>query len=346
MVDVARLADIKACLRGRRPQSLPVFCHSELFDLAQAGLTLRDAPANVDGVIEAKLRSINRYGWDWAYVRLHEAAELELLGLRLKWAGPYGPARPVEYAPLPEGCPDPHDSRQFSAVLEAISALRAVLGDGKLVCGRVLGPLSAAALAFGPRFASALARRDEAAATEAVGAAAELMARSALAQLEAGAHAIWINDAAAAAKRITAKVYECLAGQATRKLCQAIHEAGGIVLLHTADERPDCIRLQAECGPDAVCVGPGVDMVAIKPSPGGCLCLVGNLDPALLTKGGPAQVAAATEKIVTAAACRPVIPCTCGPVGPSARPENLRAFAETVRRLWPLLCGEVPEEGL
>ena len=124
----------------------------------------------------------------------------------------------------------------------------------------------------------------------------------ALAQLDAGAHALWLGDCNAMSNLISAEHYKRFALEPCARVVEACRKAGGLVFLHNSEERAAHIELSIATGADVINVGPGIEIGAAKNILRGQACLGGNLEPiSLLMNGAPEAVAAEAERIMDTA---------------------------------------------
>ena len=75
------LKQIETVCKLEVPQWLPVFCLSQEFDARYAGLTYSEYIRDAETIVEAQLRVIEHFGWDWAWLHLDDTLEFEALGV-------------------------------------------------------------------------------------------------------------------------------------------------------------------------------------------------------------------------------------------------------------------------
>ena len=162
----------------------------------------------------------------------------------------------------------------------------------------------------------------------------ELQSRYIEAQIEAGAHAIWLGDCNAFSGFLSVEQYRKFAVPSCEKLVERAHRAGAIVHLMNSEVSLRHLLAEAELGVDIVSCGPGAAMAGVGAAFRGKTCFSGNLDPIeVLMRGTPHAVAAEAERLVEL--CYPdggYLFCT-GEMVPRDTPEeNVRAMIEAVRR--------------
>jgi uroporphyrinogen decarboxylase len=162
----------------------------------------------------------------------------------------------------------------------------------------------------------------------------ELQSRYIEAQIEAGAHAIWLGDCNAFSGFLSLEQYRRFALPPCKRLVQKAKEAGAIVHLMNSEVSTPYLLAETELGVDIVSCGPGADMAEVRKAFTGKACFSGNLDPIeVLMRGTPQQVAAEAERLVKL--CYPdggYLFCT-GEMNPRDTPEeNMRAMIRAVRR--------------
>jgi uroporphyrinogen decarboxylase len=118
------------------------------------------------------------------------------------------------------------------------------------------------------------------------------------AQLEAGAHALWVGDCCASSRFISLDHYREFALEPAKALVARVREAGGIFFFYTAGPRIDYLKVMAEVAVDVVSLPEEADIVQAKEAIGSRVCLMGNIDPIkVMWRGTPEEVAAHTRRI-------------------------------------------------
>jgi len=155
-----------------------------------------------------------------------------------------------------------------------------------------------------------------------------------LAQLDAGAHAIWLGDCNAMSNLISAEQYKRFAFEPCARVIEAYAMAGGLTFLHNSEESVPHLEIAAGLGASVINVGPGIDIARAKEVLRGKVCLSGNLDPIrVLMNGRPEEVEAEADRIVRAASPGGGFIFNTGEMNPRDVPEeNMRAMLRGARR--------------
>ncbi len=340
---MALFDDIGAVLEHRAPQRLPVFCLSQEFDAKYAGLTYQQYIQSPETIVDAQLRAMTQFGWDWAWLHLDDTLEFEPLGVGVAAGGENVVPCTADYRDFDRATlrsltvPDSRSAR-MPLLLDAATGLREAVGDDKCVTGRVAAPFSAVTLIFGMQESFYVLVDDPDLFSEALKFAEEQAVSWGLAQIEAGCHAIWLGDCNASLHLISPEHYEQWALEPCRRVTEAFQEAGGLVFLHNSEDRVEGLVLQAETKPDVLSMGPGVEIAETIQALRGRQPLMGNVDPiGMLTDGSASEVAAETDRQTRLMAGGGCILNSGECVPREARRENLHAMADTARRVWDVI---------
>ncbi len=336
------LANIQACVDLQVPHDLPVFALSQEFDAKYSGLTYEEYIRDPETIIKAQLLAIERFGWDWSWLHLDDTLEFEPLGVGVAGGVNVVPAT-TDYLPFDRrtvrrlSVPEPRKSGRMPLLLDAISGLREACGDETCITGRVAAPFSAVTLIFGMTRAFLSLVDDPRLFVEALKFAEEQAISWGLAQIEAGAHAIWLGDCNASTHLISVPDFEKWALEPCLRVTRAFKEAGAFVFLHNSEERIPGLIAQAQTEPSLLSVGPGLDISrarAALPDQ----ALVGNIDPiGLLQLGSASQVAAETDRQVRVAAGGGMVFNSGECIPREAKVPNLHTMIDTARKIWNIL---------
>jgi uroporphyrinogen decarboxylase len=336
------LENIRACVRLQVPDQLPVFALSQEFDAAYCGLTYAQYIRDAQTVVETQLRVIEKFGWDWAWLHLDDTLEFEPLGVGVAAGENVVPAT-ADYLPFDRKTlgglkvPDPKKAARMPLLLDAIAGLRSARGDETCVTGRVAAPFSAVTLIFGMTESFFMMADNPKLFREALKFAEEQALAWGLAQIEAGAHAIWYGDCNASMHLISPGQYEEWALEPCRRVCQAFQEAGALVLLHNSEENLVGLRLQALTEPDILSTGPGIDRAVVADEFVGKICTIGNVDPiGLLQLGSASQVAAETDRQVRLMGRGGMILSSGECIPREAKAPNMHTMIDTAHKVWNL----------
>ena len=158
-----------------------------------------------------------------------------------------------------------------------------------------------------------------------------------LAQLDAGAHAIWLGDCNAMSNLISAEQYKRFALEPCARVVEAYAKAGGLTFLHNSEESVPHLEAAAQLGVSMINAGPGIDIGRAKEVLRGKVCLAGNLDPIrVLMNGRPEDVEAEAARIVRIAGPGGGFIFNTGEMNPRDTPEeNMRAMIRGARAAAP-----------
>jgi len=334
------MSDIRTAVELGRPARLPALACSEEFDVRWYGkYCYEDLCQDGEKIAEVWTAAIEEFGYDWAWVQIDDCFEFEPLGVGcvgdgdiLRATKEYLPATRETLAALV--VPDPQSAGRMPEKLKAIRLIREHFGDSVCVVGACAAPYSSTALLFGLEETMVHAVTDPELVLEACDFFVELQARWCRAQIEAGAHAIWLGDCNAFSDMLSVEQYRRFALPFADRLVGRIHDAGGLAYVHNSEVRVPYLLAETETGADIINVGPAGDMNEIAPALAGKTCFSGNLDPIeVLLRGRPEQIDAEVRRIINIS--RPgggYLFCT-GEMSPRDVPEeNMRALVTAVRK--------------
>lgn len=334
---------IRACVDLQVPEQLPVFALSQEFDARYGGLTYAEYIRDAETVVQCQLKVIEKFGWDWSWLHLDDTLEFEPLGVGVAAGENVVPAT-ADYLSFDKKTlqrlqvPDPKTACRMPLLLDAIAGLREARGDQTCITGRVAAPFSAVTLIFGMQPSFYTLVDNPRLFRDALKFAEEQATAWGLAQIAAGAHALWYGDCNASCHLISPGQFEEWALEPCRRVCQRFKEAGAFVFLHNSEETLAGLRLQALTEPSALSSGPGLDRAVVAEEFAGRMCTLGNVDPiALLQLGSASQVAAETDRQVRLMAEGGMILNSGECIPREAKAPNLHTMADTARKVWNLL---------
>jgi uroporphyrinogen decarboxylase len=151
------------------------------------------------------------------------------------------------------------------------------------------------------------------------------------AQLEAGAHALWIGDVLASSRFIPEKHFIDLAFPYEKKLIDEIRNMGGISFIFHDEIKVNRFIQQSKVGADIVGIGNDTDLKEARIKLGDRWCLSGNIDPVkVLLQGSPVDVANAARKCIQDAGEKGGFILSTGEcVARDTPPENIDAMVKT-----------------
>jgi uroporphyrinogen decarboxylase len=331
--------DIRTCVRLGTPSRIPVFALSEEFDVKWHGRhTYEDTCRDGDKIAETWIAATEAFDYDWAWVQVDDCFEFEPLGV-----GCYGQDNILratrDYLPPSREtlknlkAPNPLKDGRMPEKLKALKLIRRRFGDRACVCGANAAPFSSACLLFGLTEALMMIHTDPELLRAACDFFVDVQVEWGLAQLDAGAHALWVGDCNAMSNLISAEQYKRFAFEPCARVIEAYAKAGGLTFLHNSEESVQHLKIAAQLGASVINVGPGIDIGRAKEALGGKVCLAGNLDPIrVLMNGKPKEIEAEAERIVRVANPGGGFIFNTGEMNPRDTPEdNMRAMIRGAR---------------
>ncbi len=229
--------------------------------------------------------------------------------------------------------PDPNKDGRMPVKLEAIRKIRQHFGNKVCLCGGNAAPFSSTCLLYGIQETMMLIHTDPKLLHATNDFFAEFQKMWGIAQLKAGADAIWLGDCNAMSRLISAEQYRNFAFDSCKKVVGAYNEAEGLTFLHNSEESIPHLELETQLGASVISVGPGIEIGKAEETVKGKTCLMGNLDPVnILMNGTAEQVSKETERIITAGKINGGYLFDTGEMVPRDTPEeNMRAMIKAAR---------------
>lgn len=335
------LEDIRQAVAMKRPDRLPVFLCSEEMDVRVCNSRYDRYNSDAREMARVQIEAIQRFDYDWAWLQVDDCIEFEPLGIGVKGEGDILPAT-CEYLPATPESLDALRSHGYQVqgrmpvLLEAIKRVKEHFGDTVCVTGRVAAPFSAVTLAFGISETLMMLYDQPEFVQEALKFFEDYQRQFGLAQIQAGADALWFGDCNASGHLISPRDYKQHAMEPARRVSQAFRDAGAFVICHASEEKPEMVDLQSQVGFSILSIGPGLKLDQAREAAKGRVCLSGNVDPILcLERGTPEQVREAVRWTIENISIHGGHVMNSGEMVPRDTPEeNVRAFIETARSAW------------
>ena len=334
------IKDVMVAIRLEKPKRLPVFACSEEFDVKWYGKYIyEELCQDGDKIAEVWIAAIEEFDYDWAWLQVDDCFEFEPLGISTHGEGDilrattgYLPATRETLENL--RIPDPQTDGRMPEKLKAIKKVKQHFGDTVLIEGSCAAPYSSVGLLFGIEETMMLGLTDLDLLFEACEFFVEFQSRYLKAQIEAGAHAIFLGDCNAFSGMLSLEQYRKFAFPSCKKLVEKAHEYGTIIHLHNSEESIPHLLAESELGVDIINCGPGVDLAQVSKALRGKVCFSGNLDPVeVLMRGTPQQVAKEAERIVKIGYAEGGYIFNTGEMNPRDVPvENMKAMIEAARK--------------
>lgn len=335
------LDDVARAVAMQVPARLPVFACSEECDVRLAGSRYDRYNRDAGEMVRVQREGVDRFDYDWVWLQVDDCIEFEPLGISTKGEGDILPATVGYLSPDRETLKRlrVHGYRvegRMGVLLDAIGELKSHFGDRIVVCGRTAAPFSSVTLAFGISEILTLLYEKPEVVREALEFFEEYQRSFGLAQLKAGADALWFGDCNASGHLISPQHYADFARPSASAVAKAYRDARGIVFYHASEELPATIALQAEAGFSILSVGPGLDLEAARAAAAGKVCLSGNVDPIeVLARGDPEKVRSEVERIIRGVSVHGGHVMNSGEMVPRETPEeNMHAYVSAARELW------------
>ncbi|MFH1742337.1 MAG: uroporphyrinogen decarboxylase family protein [bacterium] len=332
--------DVRKAIALEKPERLPIFACSEEFDVKWHGkYTYEEVCQDGRKMAEVWIAAIEEFDYDWAWIQVDDCFEFEPIGIGTHGEGnilratrDYLPATKETVKNLP--MPDPETDGRLPQKLKAIRLVREHFGDTVLVEGSCAAPYSSVGLLFGLEEAMIVALSQPDLLAEACEFFVDMQSRYIQAQIQAGAHAVWIGDCNAFSGMLSLDQYREFAYPSCKKLIEKAHEHGAVVHLHNSEISIPYLLAECELGADIINCGPDVDLAEVKKALIGKSCYSGNLDPiGVLMRGTPEEVVKEAERIVKIGYSDGGYIFNTGEMNPRDTPvENMKAMIETVRR--------------
>ena len=332
--------DIRTIAALGVPSRVPICALSEEFDVRWYDRgTYEQIVLDADRLAGCTIAAIGELDYDWAWLQVDDCIEFEALGVGCVGGGnilratrDYLPATRQTLDAL--ALPDPRRDGRMPILLEAIRQVRAELGDRICVTGRTAAPFSSTALLYGLQETMMLIYTDPDLLRATNDFFVELQTAWGIAQLQAGAHALWVGDCNAMSNFISLEHYTAFAFEPCRRLLEAYRRAGILTFLHASEGKLPYIERQCELGADILSVGPGIDIEQAKNAAAGKVALIGNLDPVHILQNAPSdQVAAEAGRIMNVGKRDGGYLFSTGEMVPRETPEtNVRAMLAAARK--------------
>jgi len=332
------LEDIRKCAALTRPGRIPVFAISEEFDVRVFGITYEAYCQDARKMAACQIAAIERFDYDWCWLQVDDCIEFEPLGVGTKGGETIVRATCDYLPPTRETLrrlrvPDPRKDGRMPLLLEAIATVKSHFGDTVCVTGRTAAPFSSVGLLYGLEELMLLPLTNEDLLGDTLEFFVELQTRFGVAQIEAGADAIWFGDCNASSHLVSPAIYQRFAFEPARRVAEEYRKAGGLVFYHASEEGKS-LPAMTELGVSALSCGPGIDVNDALAVTRGKVCFMGNLDPIkVIQRGTPQDVERETLRIIQAGKQAGGFIFNSGEMIPRDTPEeNIETMIRTARQ--------------
>jgi uroporphyrinogen decarboxylase len=304
MALITPLRNILEAISLEEPSRVPLTALEQEHAVKVANVSYADYARDSKIIAMVQKLAVKRYSLDMAWVHVDDWIEYEAMGDRLRFSYDNVPVC-EEYAVKGEEdldkleIPDPSRDGRIPILLKGINLLSQEIGDEIMICGRVASAFSGMLLLRGLEQGLKDLYLNKRLVEKLLEIAHEVAKISAEAQIEAGAHALWIGDCLASSRIISPRFQETYSLPYLRKIVEFVKNLGGISIIFT-DER-DLARFEkeAETNPDVHAVGTGLSIKEVKERLGDKECLFGNVDPINpLLQGSILAVSKAVEECI------------------------------------------------
>jgi uroporphyrinogen decarboxylase len=297
--------DLKTCAALGVPSRVPVFALGEEFDVEKHGVDYREYILSAEKMVACQLQAVESFDYDWILLHPDDYIEFEPLGIRTQGEARIPPAA-LNVLPATRETvsalrvPNSSSAGRMPIHLEALTGIKSAYGDRLVVAGRCAAPFSATTLLYGISAGLMLLYDDPALFRATCDFFVELMSEWGVAQVRAGADAIWLGDCVASSGFSSPQQYADFAVEPAARVSQAITAAGGTVIYHAGDHSLAHLAIGADHF-DIINVGEGIDLAEVKAAIGHRVCLSGNAHPIrLMNCQSLEEVAEETRHIVEA----------------------------------------------
>lgn len=305
---------VLAMFAGQPVDRLPLMPITMMFAADQIGQPYGKYATDYRVMVEAQLRTAERFDFDYVSAISDPAREAADFGAAIRYFPDQPPAIDEDNALLADPTtlarlklPDPLAGRMHDRV-QAVALLRQK--SDKLVEGWVEGPCAEGADLRGINTLMLDFLDDPAFIRDLFALVVENGLRFAKAQIEAGADIIGVGDAAASL--VGPAIYDEFVWPFEKRLVDGIHNLGGRVRLHICGNTQPILARIGQLGCDLVDLDYFASVADARALMGANQVLLGNIDPVrVLRNGTPAGIAAAIAECHRAAGPRYIVGAGC-----------------------------------
>jgi MtaA/CmuA family methyltransferase len=327
---------IVAHLDGRPVDRLPLMPITMQFACAQIGASYRDYCTDYRVLVEAQLRTAEKFGFDYLNTMSDPAREAADCGATVRFFDDQPVALVEEQALLADKTkllhlkiPEPLGGRRMHNGIKALALYREKINGEKLIEGWIEGPCAEAADLRGinnlmldffddPQFIRDLFEF-----------VLEMELRFARAQVEAGAEAIGIGDAAASL--VGPEIYNEFVWPFEKRMVAGVHALGAKVRLHICGNTRCILREMARLGCDIVDLDSLAPLNRARAEMGPEQVLLGNINPVTVIRNSkPMDISQAVHQCHEEAGSRYIVGAGCE-IPRDTPEENVRALGEYAR---------------
>lgn len=281
-------------LSFQRPDRVPVVPFVISFAAKYAGLRFIEYCKDASKLAKAQVATAERFKLDAVYVDSDAVVDIEAMGAEVKY---FEDEVPTASNPAVKSLddvrsleiPDPQRDGRLPIWLDAVKILRRDAGDHLAVFSNINGPFQIAAQLRGITNICMDFYRNPELVSELVGLSTKAAIAMARAEIDAGTDAIVLGDAMSSSSLISPAHFERFSFPYIQRV---IREVGNAVpfLLHICGDSTRIIDKMVETGTRFLEVDAYVDLRTIAEKYGKSIGVRGNISPALLLNGKPAEI--------------------------------------------------------
>jgi len=331
---------VLAHLAGQPVDRLPLMPITMHFACAESGARYRDYCTDYRVLVEAQLRTAEKYGFDYVNTMSDPAREAADCGAPVQFFDHQPVALLEDQALLADKTklaaltiPDPLGGGRMHNGIKAIALYKERIGREKIIEGWIEGPVAEAADLRGINTLMLDFADDPAFVRDLFEFVIALELRFAREQINAGADVIGIGDAAASL--VGPRIYEEFALPYEQRLVDGVHAMGAKARLHICGNTRKLVTGMGQLRCDIVDLDSLTPLADARQAMGPQQVLLGNLNPVTtLLDGTPESVTSGIAECHRLAGARFIVGAGCE-VPRDTPPENLRALAEYARTHTP-----------
>ena len=288
----------------QRPDRVPVVPFIISFAAKHAGFRFIEYCKDASKLAKAQATTAERFRLDAVYVDSDAVIDIEAMGAEVKYfedeiptasrpaVGSLDDVRSLEV-------PDPQKDGRLPIWLDAIKILRKDVGDHLAVFSNINGPFQIAAQLRGITKICMDFYRNPELVSELVDLTTRAAIAMARAEIEAGTDAIVFGDAMSSSSLISPRHFEQFSFPYIQRV---IREIGNAVpfFLHICGDSTRIIDKMVETGANFLEVDACVDLRTIGEKYGRSIGVRGNISPALLLNGKPAEIEGSCREAIEA----------------------------------------------
>jgi MtaA/CmuA family methyltransferase len=342
MVKPDVLLDFKTCTALKVPSAPLLFPIFEEIAARCAGQTYHDYSTQSDTIVAVWNDAIGRFGISWAGMFIDDLFEYEPLGITIE-DGPNHPFAVTKYLPAEVNVlenlhlPDFNRDGRLPVLLESQRRLRDLWGKNVVISKSVAAPFTGLTLLYGIAPVMVLLFEDPGFLRKTMAFTESLAIEFSRELIKAGTDIIWLGDCCASSRFLSPGLFREFAFEPAKRVISAIHDAGGMVIYHAAENTLPFLEEMSKMGADVLSVESGIDLKIVKQTVGKRVAISGNLDGInLIWHGKPEEIRSEVSRLIAEVASQGGVIVNTGEGIPRQTPvENLTALFQTLRDQWP-----------